>query len=421
MQLTDQEKNEIKALLDAGEPLPDKYRFTLFKEPREAELVWPGKTHEATNVVLPFQSIEQVDEVSVVGTHAFIDFVESIKNEGVDLEYRPMGERTPGAGPMVIEVDRDNKSKDLDKLDIVLPRLTARIEREYKNLAALDPSTFTNKRLPVKKFSQQEQREIIFNDLDTGERSHITQMDAEFTPTYQNVIGFFARTIMRDLRLVDGQDILFGKIKTFIQERLFDREVNLEDLNLLRNLSEIDATRTIVETFKKAINELTVVDRGKTQIRDRIKMSQARPYAVKQQGYVAAKKSIFNKVVGDSHFELAFAGFLDTCPDVMAFVKNSRSMNPSLFIEYQNVDGSISNYFTDFLVKKSDNAVWIVETKGREDLDDPRKWDRLKTWVADATANGGGVTYRAMFVREENWEKQPVDTFAEAEAAFETD
>ena len=155
-------------------------------------------------------------------------------------------------------------------------------------------------------------------------------MDIGFNPTYQNVVGFFARGIMRDLRLVGGQDILFGKIKTFIRERLFDRTVDLEDLNILRNLSEIAATRTIFENFKKAINALTVVDRGTSLIRDRIKMSQVRPYPVKSQNYVAAKKSIFNKVVGDSQFELDFAGFLDGCGDIVSFVKNARSMNPSL-------------------------------------------------------------------------------------------
>jgi type III restriction enzyme len=213
---------------------------------------------------------------------------------------------------------------------------------------------------------------------------------------------------------------LFGKIKSFIQERLFDKPVALEDLNILRNLSEIEATRTILETFKKAINDLTVVDRGTTQVRDRIKLSQARPYVVKQQGYVAAKKSLFNKVVGDSHFELEFAGFLDGCSDIIAFAKNSRQMNPSLFIEYQNADGSISNYFPDFIVKTSPKEIWVVETKGREDLDDPPKWDRLKDWVADATARDGGVTYRAMFVREEDWKKRPLRDFAEAQAAFET-
>src|SRR5215210_6486727 len=62
MQLSDKEKEEIKALIDRGEPLPAKYRHVLFTEPHEAELIWPGKTHEVTSVVLPFQSIEQIDE-----------------------------------------------------------------------------------------------------------------------------------------------------------------------------------------------------------------------------------------------------------------------------------------------------------------------------------------------------------------------
>ncbi len=48
--------------MDAGKPLPDKYRFLLFEEKQEVELVWNGKTNEVTNVVLPFQIIEQVDE-----------------------------------------------------------------------------------------------------------------------------------------------------------------------------------------------------------------------------------------------------------------------------------------------------------------------------------------------------------------------
>jgi type III restriction enzyme len=124
-------------------------------------------------------------------------------------------DRTPRPGPMVIEVDRENKGKDLETLDIELPRLTARIERDYKNLDALDPLSFTNPRLPLKNFTDAEQRDIVFTSLDTGDQSHVTRMNIGFNPTYQNVVGFFARSIMRDLRLVGGQDILFGKIKTF--------------------------------------------------------------------------------------------------------------------------------------------------------------------------------------------------------------
>ena len=62
MSLTDNEKRDIVKLIEADKPLPDKFRFKLFGDKREVELVWNGKTSEVCNVVLPFQTIEQVDE-----------------------------------------------------------------------------------------------------------------------------------------------------------------------------------------------------------------------------------------------------------------------------------------------------------------------------------------------------------------------
>ncbi len=62
MKLTDNEKREILNHLEKDRPLPDKYRFLLFDDKREVELIWNGKSNEVTNIVLPFQVIEQVDE-----------------------------------------------------------------------------------------------------------------------------------------------------------------------------------------------------------------------------------------------------------------------------------------------------------------------------------------------------------------------
>ena len=62
MNLTDNEKRDAVGLIEAGKPLPDKYRFLLFGDKREVELVWNGKTSEVCNIALPFQTIEQVDE-----------------------------------------------------------------------------------------------------------------------------------------------------------------------------------------------------------------------------------------------------------------------------------------------------------------------------------------------------------------------
>jgi hypothetical protein len=60
--LTEQEQQEIIRCLEADKPLPERYRFLLFEDKREVELVWNGKSNEVCNLVLPFQTIEQVDE-----------------------------------------------------------------------------------------------------------------------------------------------------------------------------------------------------------------------------------------------------------------------------------------------------------------------------------------------------------------------
>ncbi|MFH1661903.1 MAG: site-specific DNA-methyltransferase [Candidatus Falkowbacteria bacterium] len=62
MQITDSEKRDIIKCLEKKKPLPEKYRFLLFDDNREVELLWNGKTDEVENTVLPFQTIEHIDE-----------------------------------------------------------------------------------------------------------------------------------------------------------------------------------------------------------------------------------------------------------------------------------------------------------------------------------------------------------------------
>jgi adenine-specific DNA-methyltransferase len=61
-ELTEAEKRDLIALIQAGKPLPEKYRFLLFADKREVELVWNGKTREVCTAVLPFQTLEHIDE-----------------------------------------------------------------------------------------------------------------------------------------------------------------------------------------------------------------------------------------------------------------------------------------------------------------------------------------------------------------------
>ena len=359
--------------------------------------------------------------VSVVGTPAFMDFVESIKGEGVILEKKAMGAGAKPIAPLVVEVDKENPKKDIQKLDIEIPVMSPRIQREYKNLANLDVSKFGNQKVKVKSFSEKEQRTIVFKDVVDETVHHTTILTTDIEPNHQSVIGFFAQAIMRELRLFGCYDILFGKVKEFIQSHMFDTPVDLSDLNVLTNLSEVEYIRLIKETFKKAINDLTIQDKGDTEIKNYIKISDARPFVVNDKAYLIPKKSVFNKIVGDSDFELEFANFLEGCDDsdVISFSKNFQNKEASaLRIEYKNSEGIIANYYPDFFVKKDDKAVFIVETKGREEEDDRLKFERLEKWCVDVNERQSKVVYKALYIKQEEWEKQRMKSFDEVVRIF---
>ena len=60
--LSQQERELIANLVRDGKPVPARYIPSISESPLETELIWPGKTSEVSRVVLPFQSIEHIDE-----------------------------------------------------------------------------------------------------------------------------------------------------------------------------------------------------------------------------------------------------------------------------------------------------------------------------------------------------------------------
>ena len=354
--------------------------------------------------------------VSVVGTNAFMDFVESIQAEGVILEHKPMGEGTQPKAPLVIEVDQDNDKKNIAELDIEIPVLTPRVYREYKNLDDLNISALQYSEVSYLTFSPEQQRVIVFKDITTGEITHTTYMDTLGVADYRNAIGYFTQTIMKDLRLVSGYNILYGKVKEFVETKLFGKYVELESPNTLRNLSEIAATKTLIETFESAINTLTIQNRGNAEIRDSIKLRQTRPFVAKEQGYLVPKKSIFNRIIGDGSFELRFAHFLEDCDDIISYAKNYMAVHFKL--DYVNSAGDITNYYPDFLVKLPGNKICIVETKGEEELDVPLKMQRLSQWCADINRVQSDVKYDFVYVDQESMEKYKPASFKQLVDSF---
>ena len=384
------------------------------------------RAYSAKSNILPEQTLGRglrkmyrggIEEyVSVVGTDAFMEFVESIQAEGVELERKAMGEGTKPKTPMVVEVDNENTQKDIDALDIEIPVMTPRVYREYKNIADLDITALSHKKVAYRHFSEEEQREIVFKDITTGEVTHTTILDTAGIADYRSVLSYFAQTIMKELRLFSGYDVLYGKVKLFVRNELFTQEVDLDSPNTLRNLSELEATKTIVETMKKAINDLTVKDKGDAEIRDFIKLRKTRPFMVMEQASLIPQKSVFSRIVGDSHFELQFASFLEKCPDIISYAKNYFAVNFKL--DYVNADGDISNYYPDFIVKLPGNKVVIVETKGQEDLDVPLKMERLRQWCEDINQAQSENKFYFVFADQESFEKYGPKNFQDLLRGF---
>lgn len=366
-------------------------------------------------------SLNIPEKLVVVGTPAFLEFVESLKTEGVEFQYSPMGNGSKGKMPIIIEVDKENQHKDLDALDIPIPQMSPRIYREFKNLELMDVNNFKNEKIPLKIFNSDELKEIVFNNID-GDFSHKT-IFKNTNPDFRNVIRFFTTAILKESRLVSGFNVLYPKVESFIKYKLFTKEVELSDPQTMRNLSEIIPKEILKTTFKKAIDELTITDKGTAEVKNFISLKITKPKIAENQPFLVSQKSVFNKIIGDNPFELEFAAFCENkFNDLVSIAKNTFGEGGVNFnIEYQKEDGNIASFYPDFFIKTNSTTFFVVETKGREDLNDIRKIQRLATWCKDINTTQNEYTYTPIYIKQEKWDeiKNNLNTFAAVCKIFE--
>jgi len=87
-------------------------------------------------------------------------------------------------------------------------------------------------------------------------------------------------------------------------------------------------------------------------------------------------------------------------------------------IDYRNASGAISSYYPDFFVKTNNKTIYIIETKGREDLDDIEKIKRLKQWCEDASERQKKIDYKMVYVKQEKWDKYKPTSFKQLATTF---
>ncbi|NUL82602.1 MAG: DEAD/DEAH box helicase family protein [Armatimonadetes bacterium] len=428
-------KEELKRLRDAANDIDSgasEYRaivsVLMLKEGwdvRNVTTIVGLRSYSAKSNILPEQTLGRGlrkmylglgrEEVSVLGTPAFMDFVKSIQAEGVTLERRPMGGGTPRPD-ILVQVDTENPDKDLDALDIEVPILTPRFAREYKRISDLDPAKILQQPVMLQQYSDEDLRKIRFEYIVDGETSHETEFDETRVADGTRVVGFFARTVMKDLHLVSGYDLLYGKVKEMIQDHAFGELVDIQDRSVIKTLSEPAITKTIMESLKLAVNKLAIVDRGEARVDGYIKLREMRPFQAKNQAFQVPTKCVFDKVIGDRGFELRFSGWLDKRSDVVSWGKNFLGVGFKL--DYVNSQGQLTNYIPDFFVKLTDGKRYIVETKGLEELDLPLKMQRLKQWCDDVNASQDSAIWDYVYVDQTSFETYEPTSFAALVRSF---
>jgi type III restriction enzyme len=97
---------------------------------------------------------------------------------------------------------------------------------------------------------------------------------------------------------------------------------------------------------------------------------------------VEARTTVFNLAACENNVERDLARFIENTPDVDRFAKL-----PSLFnftIEYTDAAGNLRYYEPDFVAVDTSGEHFLIETKGREDIDVAGKDRAARLWCDNA-------------------------------------
>ena len=358
------------------------------------------------------------EKVSIIGSPAFVDFVKEIEKEGVKLERVSMGAGSRAQAPTVVAIDRENPDKNIDELEISVPVLSRQLSMDFSKIEELKAEDIQCPTQEYKEYPADAPREIVFIDVLMNKVSHVTKLGDNRVDDYSRVIGYFAGRIMEKHNLFSHYDFFYKIVKEFVRDHLFGKTIDLEDENTVRNLAEPPVTKAILDSFAQAITELLTKHSLQVEILGEVKVTDMRPFPMKSPKFVHKPvKSPQNLIAENFSLEYEFAKFLDTCPDVVSFAKNYFAVN--FHLDYVKSSGEITRYFPDFLVRNDKGEVWVVEMKGRKDIDDVRKQNRLKQWCDDVRKLTSDYVVGSLFIEESEYNKNPVKTFADLITMFE--
>ncbi|MEX2238478.1 MAG: DEAD/DEAH box helicase family protein [Dehalococcoidia bacterium] len=352
------------------------------------------------------------ERVIVIEHRAFKDFWKrELEEEGLTIDWVPVNEIK--AAPQTVVVDPTKL-----KYDIEIPVLTPALVRNAKRLDALDIDDLELQRAALPDAGRIAEEKIGYKGrhMFTGVVVEEQELDREFPADPSGYLSLLIQLIQKETRLTGQFAALAPKVKQAIETKLFQREASMAEEVVMLTLNRPDLKKALFEAFVRAINELSIEEVEVSATSQSIKASDTNAYATTR-GCLEGGKTVFNLTPYDNTLERDFASFLEESEDVQAYFKNETATH--FEIEYQGVAGGLRNYRPDFIVRTPGERMFIVETKGQEDLEVARKDMRAARWCADASAMSG-KQWAYLKVRDVDFRAYPVKDFAALERLLDT-
>ncbi len=347
------------------------------------------------------------ERVDIIGNKAFLKFVEDLERLE-DLKFD-----TFEIGKDKLKISTIMPVEEKKKQDIGLPELSPSLIRKKslaEEIAKINVMDFKTNPLPlVEKSEDIKTFEYEGIDILTNETLFKRKYTIPPAQTPEEVIGYYARRITQNLKLPSQFAVLAPKIREFFEKKAFGKEVDLYDPLVIKAMSTNVANYVISKEFEKALKDVIVQDAIPKLIIPSRLLSSTPAYPFSKKLY-ESEKSIFNYVACDNEFELSFAKFLHLAGDVISFSKLPLQFGFS--IQYTDRRANIRHYFPDFIIKLSEKEFWIVETKGREDVEVALKDQAAMNWCDNATSLTDD-TWNYLKIGQREFEQLHPDNFAE--------
>jgi type III restriction enzyme len=325
------------------------------------------------------------ERVDIIGNNGFLKFIDELE------KYEDLQVETFEIGKDKLNIITIAPMPEKAYADISLPSLTAIIQRKKslkEEIEQLDVMSFNIRPLPLtgKEIDEAITFEYEGRDIITDTLELTRQYSIPPAQTPEEVIGYYARRIAERIKLPSQFASLAPKVKEFFEHKAFGKTVDLASPDMIRAMSSNLAGYITENEFEKALQVL-ITEKHEPELIDSGRLlSSTKPFPFSKKP-LEASKTVFNYVAPDNEFESAFAQFLQKSNDIESFAKLPESFGFN--IEYTDTRTNIRHYYPDFVAKAKNGVFWILETKGREDVEVRLKDEAAIYWCEKASTLTG--------------------------------